>query len=86
MYYNLIGSILTVVIGWVVSCITASEDDAYDSKLLHPFIYKMSLWCPGTPRNYAMPAETAVAKIIDDMPHIPKQSQDNTGFEMRKDE
>lgn len=52
MYYSLIGTFLTVFIGWLVSWMTASPDDAYDSNLLHPAIYKLSLWMPGPERQY----------------------------------
>lgn len=40
MYYSLLGTILTIVIGYIVSICTQSSDDAYDFNLIHPTIYK----------------------------------------------
>lgn len=41
MYYSLLGTVITVVIGYVVSICTQSEDDAYDYNLIHPTIYRL---------------------------------------------
>lgn len=38
--------------GWIASLITSSEEDAYDSILLHPKIYQLSLLFPGKKRTY----------------------------------
>jgi len=40
MYYSLIGTALTVIIGTVISLMTQHPDDAYDGKLLHPLIFR----------------------------------------------
>ncbi|KAH8395822.1 hypothetical protein KR215_004578 [Drosophila sulfurigaster] len=40
MYYSLIGTALTVLIGTLISCLTQHADDEYDAKLLHPFIFR----------------------------------------------
>lgn len=40
MYYSLIGTIMTVLIGYMVSICTQSSEDAYDHNLIHPVIYK----------------------------------------------
>ncbi|XP_003428104.1 sodium-coupled monocarboxylate transporter 1 isoform X2 [Nasonia vitripennis] len=54
MYYALIGSLSTIVVGTIVSLLTAdSKDDAYEDHLLHPWILKMSKLMPGKPRLYA---------------------------------
>ncbi|XP_058058532.1 sodium-coupled monocarboxylate transporter 1-like [Anopheles bellator] len=52
MYYSLIGTFLTVVIGTVVSLLSRHEDDAYDRKLLHPIAYHCSKVFPGKERRY----------------------------------
>ncbi|EDV91354.1 sodium-coupled monocarboxylate transporter 1 [Drosophila grimshawi] len=40
MYYSLIGTMLTVLIGTLISCFTQHADDEYDAKLLHPLIFR----------------------------------------------
>ncbi|XP_030370307.1 sodium/iodide cotransporter [Scaptodrosophila lebanonensis] len=40
MYYSLIGTALTVIIGTLISCLTQHPDDMYDGKLLHPLVFK----------------------------------------------
>lgn len=40
MYYSLIGTALTVLIGTLISCLTQHSDDEYDAKLLHPIIFR----------------------------------------------
>ncbi|ALC46063.1 CG7720 [Drosophila busckii] len=40
MYYSLIGTALTVLIGTLISCLTQHADDEYDAKLLHPLIFR----------------------------------------------
>ncbi|XP_017105011.1 sodium-coupled monocarboxylate transporter 2 [Drosophila bipectinata] len=41
MYYSLIGTALTVIIGTLISLLTQHPDDAYDGKLLHPLILRL---------------------------------------------
>lgn len=41
MYYSLLGTVITVLVGYIVSICTQSPDDAYDSNLIHPTIYKL---------------------------------------------
>lgn len=41
MYYSLIGTALTVIIGTLISLVTQHPDDAYDGKLLHPLIFRL---------------------------------------------
>ncbi|XP_068156104.1 sodium-coupled monocarboxylate transporter 1 [Drosophila tropicalis] len=40
MYYSLIGTALTVIIGTIISLLTQHPDDEYDAKLLHPLIFR----------------------------------------------
>ncbi|XP_070164836.1 sodium-coupled monocarboxylate transporter 2 [Polyergus mexicanus] len=54
MYYALIGSMTTVVIGIIVSLITAdAESDKYEEHLLHPIARKIAGLFPGKRRVYA---------------------------------
>lgn len=54
MYYALIGSVTTVVIGIIVSLITAdAESDKYEEHLLHPIARKIAGLFPGKRRVYA---------------------------------
>lgn len=47
MYYSCIGTCITVVIGSIVSLLTLSKDDAYESKYVHQFIFKLAKVFPG---------------------------------------
>lgn len=54
MYYALIGSMSTVVVGIIVSLITAdAESDKYEEHLLHPMARKIASLFPGKQRLYA---------------------------------
>ncbi|XP_046823476.1 sodium-coupled monocarboxylate transporter 1 [Vespa crabro] len=54
MYYALIGSVSTVLIGIIVSLFTANpKEDTYELHLLHPIAYKLSKFFPGKERRYA---------------------------------
>lgn len=54
MYYALIGSLSTIIVGIVVSLLTAdSKEDAYEEHLLHPLVLKLSKMMPGKPRLFA---------------------------------
>ncbi|KAK2579906.1 hypothetical protein KPH14_007586 [Odynerus spinipes] len=54
MYYALIGSLSTVLVGIIVSLFTANpKEDAYEVHLLHPVAYKLSKLFPGKERLYA---------------------------------
>ncbi|XP_043270339.1 sodium-coupled monocarboxylate transporter 2-like isoform X2 [Venturia canescens] len=53
MYYALVGSVTTIIVGIIVSLVTAdAKEDAYAEHLLHPVALKLSKWCPGEPRSY----------------------------------
>lgn len=53
MYYAFIGSMSTIIVGTVISLLTADEkEDAYEEYLLHPLAVKVSRWLPGRPRLY----------------------------------
>lgn len=53
MYYSLLGSGITVIVGVLVSYVVGStEEDEYDEKLIHPLALKLSSYFPGPPRRY----------------------------------
>lgn len=54
MYYALIGSLTTVLVGIIVSLLTADpKSDVYEEHLLHPAALKLSKLFPGRPRIYS---------------------------------
>lgn len=79
MYYSIFGTLLTVGIGIIVSYLTQSEEDAFESKLIHPVIYKFSNWLPGKKRFYTDDNKVNEVKVIELPPEKP--SHDNLGFE-----
>ena len=54
MYYALIGSLTTILVGILVSLLTADpKGDVYEEHLLHPMALKLSRLFPGRPRIYS---------------------------------
>lgn len=54
MYYALIGSLTTIMVGILVSLLTADpKGDVYEEHLLHPMALKLSRLFPGRPRIYS---------------------------------
>ncbi|XP_055615923.1 sodium-coupled monocarboxylate transporter 1 isoform X2 [Toxorhynchites rutilus septentrionalis] len=86
MYYSLIGTFLTVIIGTVVSYLTSSRDDAYDHKLLHPFVYRLSHLLPGRSRRYVdNPDIRPRARSGAKAPSSDKLEYDNPVFEASRE-
>ncbi|XP_053682409.1 sodium-coupled monocarboxylate transporter 1 isoform X1 [Sabethes cyaneus] len=81
MYYSLIGTFITVVVGTIVSYLTSHRDDAYDHKLLHPAIYRLSLMLPGKERRYVNNSDIRPKVLAAPKVPVYKQEQDNLGFE-----
>ncbi|KPJ05175.1 PREDICTED: sodium-coupled monocarboxylate transporter 1 [Papilio xuthus] len=52
MWYAVIGTLTCVIIGTVIGMITGTEEDAFDEKLLHPFIAKIARKLPGRERKF----------------------------------
>lgn len=55
MYYVVIGTLITVILGIFVSLITRSKEDAYDSKLIHPGVYKLTTYLPCCDKLFVKP-------------------------------
>lgn len=83
MYYAFLGTVITVFVGIAVSYMTASEEDAYDSKLLHPVILRFSKWLPGKDRVYSN--VTTVEPEISTNNKTTIEIHDNYGFEMKSE-
>jgi len=58
MYYAVFGTVITVVLGMLISYITASDDDQYDDTLIHPLALKISNWFPGKRRCFITSVHT----------------------------
>lgn len=54
MYYSLFGTLITVFVGMFVSLLTRSDADAYDSKYIHPCVYRMAKWFPGYEKLFSI--------------------------------
>uniref|UniRef100_A0A1A9W6G6 Sodium-coupled monocarboxylate transporter 2 n=1 Tax=Glossina brevipalpis TaxID=37001 RepID=A0A1A9W6G6_9MUSC len=57
MYYSLIGTALTVIIGIIGSYLTQDPKDVYDAKLLHPIVFKLYQHFPGKKPYYVKDVE-----------------------------
>lgn len=60
MWYAVIGTITCVVVGILVGFFTANENDAFDERLLHPFVAKIARRLPGRKRTFTTEAEEKV--------------------------
>lgn len=83
MYYSLFGTIITVVVGIVVSLLTRSKADAYDSKYIHPCVYRMSKWFPGYEKLFSNEDsnETSNIKTSSLKTDEPVEQHYNQGFD-----
>jgi hypothetical protein len=83
MYYSLIGTFITLIVGIIVSYATASKDDAYESKLLHPVIYRFSQWLPGKDRFFSDCPKMCDSN--DKLKNRTLEHQDNFAFELNNE-
>lgn len=42
MYYSVLGTVITIVVGVLVSWTTRSDEDKYEAKLLHPYVTRLA--------------------------------------------
>lgn len=65
MYYSLIGTALTVLIGYIVSYLTQDPKDSYDAKLLHPAVFRFyqRFW-KGDKPYYVKDVNTVVTTVV----------------------
>lgn len=69
MYYSIFGTIITVVIGVIISALTQSDEDNYESKLVHPLARKVCEWIPCKKRTYIDQVTTAEGDIKSSQMH-----------------
>lgn len=55
MYYAVLGTFVTIIVGIIVSYFTASDEDNFDENLMHPSVVKLRHWYNGTS---PVPAQT----------------------------
>uniref|UniRef100_A0A1B0CZK3 Sodium/solute symporter n=1 Tax=Phlebotomus papatasi TaxID=29031 RepID=A0A1B0CZK3_PHLPP len=85
MYWSIIGTLTTVIVGIVVSWLTASKEDIYDSKLLFKLAFKFSQYLPGKDRQYKnLPTKTTSGLVKDLKVTFPAE-KDNLAFEIDGD-
>lgn len=85
MYYGMVGTIVTVIVGIIVSLMfKIEEDDIYDEKLLHPLILKLSIMLPGKPRRYLKQEHKSDHRISSIS--TSKSDMDNLAYEINDDD
>ena len=84
MYYSLFGTMITVFVGMAVSLLTQSEDDAYDSKFIHPVVYRMAKWFPKSEKLFSK--EHSTTEIKNCTLKDPIEQHYNEGFDTNSEE
>jgi solute carrier family 5 (sodium-coupled monocarboxylate transporter), member 8/12 len=84
MYYSLFGTMITVLVGMVVSLLTLSEADAYDSKYIHPMVYRMVKWFPSSEKLFS--TEHAGTDIKNSSLKEPIEQHFNAAFDCKSEE
>lgn len=85
MYYSLFGTTITVLVGIIVSLLTRSESDAYDSKYIHPFVYRMTKWFPGSEKLFSN-EQTEATDIKTSSLKEPIEQHFNSGFDAKSED
>lgn len=83
MYYSLFGTLITVLVGMLVSLLTQSEDDAYDAKFIHPVVYRMAKWFPRSQKLFSKEPSTEIKK---NSLKEPTEQHYNDGFDTSSEE
>lgn len=90
MYYAFFGTMITVLVGCIVSLLTLSDSDAYDSKYIHPVVYKITTYVPGYGRLFSDEQQTTQIKtstLKESSNEIQiQQPQLNLAFDMKSEE
>lgn len=81
MYYSLFGTTITVLVGIIVSLFTRSESDAYDAKYIHPLVYRITKWIPGSEKLFSNEQTEAT-----DIKREPIEQHFNSGFDANSEE
>jgi solute carrier family 5 (sodium-coupled monocarboxylate transporter), member 8/12 len=85
MYYSLFGTTITVLVGIIVSLLTRSESDAYDSKYIHPVVYRMAKWFPGSEKLFTND-QTEATDIRTSSLKEPIEQHYNSAFDIKSEE
>lgn len=88
MYYAFFGTTITVFVGIIVSLITQSESDAYDSKYVHPAVYKITKLIPGYDHLFSDERQPIQIKnsTLKESLEIEVQPQVNLAFDMKSEQ
>lgn len=88
MYYAFFGTAITVLVGMLVSLLTQSDADAYDSKYIHPCVYKITKYIPGYGHLFSDERQTIQIKntTLKESQDIQVQPQDNLAFDMKSEQ
>lgn len=88
MYYAFFGTAITVVVGMLVSLVTQSDSDAYDSKYIHPVVYKITKLIPGYGHLFSDEHQTIQIKnsTLRETQEVQVQPQINLAFDMKSEE
>jgi hypothetical protein len=88
MYYAFFGTAITVLVGVAVSLITQSESDAYDSKYIHPVVYKLTKLIPGYDHLFSDERQPIQIKnsTLKESQEIQVQPQVNLAFDMKSEQ
>lgn len=83
MYYSLFGTLITVFVGMAVSLLTQSEADSYDSKFVHPVVYKMAKWFPDAGKLFT--DERLTTEIKNSPLKEPREQHFNEAFDTKSE-
>lgn len=84
MYYSLFGTCITVFVGIIVSLLTRSESDAYDSKYIHPGVYRIAKLFPGSEKLFS--TEHSATDIKNSSLKEPIEQHFNSAFDANSEE
>lgn len=85
MYYSLFGTLITVLVGIIISLLTRSSDDAYDSKYIHPVVYRMAKWFPSSEKLFSND-RTEATDIKTSSLKEPTEEHFNSAFDAKSEE
>lgn len=63
MWYAVIGTVTCIILGVTIGLLTASESDAFDEKLLHPLVAKITRKMPGKKRTFTNIIKEKVVEV-----------------------
>lgn len=85
MWYAVIGTVACVIVGILVGWFTATESDAFDERLLHPFAARIARKLPGTKRTFTLEKQKVVEKVEENPSKESSEKTDDTVVEEVKE-